>query len=109
MSRIIKRECTCGIGGFCMCPPGGESLGKPPPPIGLRTASAVTLKRKLTLADALALPEVKALVEAGGDARAALLSAKEFILRRYGSTNPAREEAIVKLDAALRRIAEDPQ
>lgn len=47
--------------------------------------------------------QVKRLEQAGHKALDALLSAKAFIRAKYGSTNPARDEAIAELRKVLDR------
>ena len=72
--------------------------------IDVPTAMHTTLSMDMQPADPMTDPRVVALMEAAKDAHDALISAKEFISRKYGSINPARETAILSLQTALRQI-----
>lgn len=53
-------------------------------------------------------PDAAALMDALKDAHDALVSARAFILQKYGSTNPARENAIRKARALLPTEGQQP-
>ena len=61
-----------------------------------------------TLAAALAMPEIAALVDAAKDGHDALISASAFITKKMGPQNPARKQAIDGLIAALAAIKVTP-